>query len=367
MDGCSGRNRCSVSEVSGISRISVLQVFIDEPGGGRGNVALLNSALSQDVEWHELPLSVPETRGVALCGRKLRKVIGKAASEANPAIIHCHGTRAALTVALSGLAIPRVATLHGIHVIRRSTTPQRPIATWFVRSVLSRMDAVLCTGRSDARLVQSLGLEPDVLVRWIHSTFTPPVPRSRIDARRSFDLGLDAKVILWMGRFEAEKNPLAFLEAIAGMRGREGLQVLMAGDGSLYGRVRDYLESNHLSSVVRLPGWCDDPALAYGASDIFVSTSRWEGFPLTGLEAASAGLTLVVTEVPGNADLAEVGLDVMLVPPDDTHRLAASLDAALQGDPPDRSRRNQVLDAFSPKVQRAEILEVYQRVLDQVA
>ena len=44
-------------------------------------------------------------------------------------------------------------------------------------------------------------------------------------------------------------------------------------------------------------------------SDIFLSTSRWEGMPLAVLEAMSEGLPLVATKVSGNDDVMQNGVE----------------------------------------------------------
>ena len=44
-------------------------------------------------------------------------------------------------------------------------------------------------------------------------------------------------------------------------------------------------------------------------SDIFLSTSRWEGMPLAVLEAMSEGLPIVATKVSGNDDVMQNGVE----------------------------------------------------------
>ena len=346
-------------------RARVLQVYLDEPGGGSANVALLRKALGPQVEWRELCLGVQITRGGSLLGRPLRDKIRGVVTEEDPDIVHAHGTRVALVVGLADVAPARVVTLHGIHAVRRANRIQRPFARWFERFVLSRMDLVLCTGRSDARLVEEIGLGPGTEIRWIHSAFTPPPERDRREARAGFDLPPSGKVVLWMGRFEAEKRPLLFIEALDLIGRTPGLSILMAGDGSLYEEAKELVRRKGLADIVRMPGWCTDTASVYRAADILVSTSRWEGFPLTGLEAASAGLSLVLSDVPGNVDLVEVGLEAILIPSARARGIADGLAKALEAEPPDIVRTGEALANFSPQVQAEEVMRAYRDVLDR--
>jgi glycosyltransferase involved in cell wall biosynthesis len=74
-----------------------------------------------------------------------------------------------------------------------------------------------------------------------------------------------------------------------------------------------------------MPGYHPNVAEWLGVFDAFISSSRYEGLALVGLEALHAGLPMLVTNVAGNAELAELcGLPTL----DNTH--PASWPSALQ-------------------------------------
>ena len=60
-------------------------------------------------------------------------------------------------------------------------------------------------------------------------------------------------------------------------------------------------------------------------ADIFVLCSLWEGMPGSVLEAMSAGLPVVATDVSGTREVVVDGETGLLVPPDDAQRLADAL------------------------------------------
>ena len=61
-----------------------------------------------------------------------------------------------------------------------------------------------------------------------------------------------------------------------------------------------------------------------GAADAVVLPSRWEGLPLTALEALASGTPLVATDVRGVRELVVDGQDALLVP-EEPEALAAAL------------------------------------------
>src|ERR1051325_2920082 len=101
----------------------------------------------------------------------------------------------------------------------------------------------------------------------------------------------------------------------------------------------------------RLLGWREDVPRLHATFDLFVLTSRSEGTSVSLLEAMSAGLCPVVTDVGGNREVLGPGLAHRLAPPDDVRAIAESWAEAVQ----DRERlaqdaaagRRQVEEHFS--------------------
>src|SRR5262249_52098544 len=61
------------------------------------------------------------------------------------------------------------------------------------------------------------------------------------------------------------------------------------------------------------------------AADVFVLGSRWEGNPLSVMEAMAAGLPVVVTAVGGVPELVEHGVDGFLIPPGNSTALSEAM------------------------------------------
>jgi glycosyltransferase involved in cell wall biosynthesis len=149
-------------------------------------------------------------------------------------------------------------------------------------------------------------------------------PQARLAWRRAHGFSEQDGLIVSVARLEPQKNPLPLIRAFAAALPDEPhWHLLLAGDGSLRQAARALA-----SPRVHFLGVCDDIPELLASSDIFALASDWEGNPMAVMEAMAAGLPVVATAVGGVPEL----VDDLLVPPGDTHALAAAL-SALARDP----------------------------------
>ena len=124
-----------------------------------------------------------------------------------------------------------------------------------------------------------------------------------LEIREELKLRDDQLLVGTISRFAEQKDPFTFIRAaeIALDSGVDA-KFLYAGDGSMFDEAVAYINnSRHLESFL-LPGFVDNPSGYFGALDIFVTTSLYEGMPIALLEAMCAGLPLVVSDAKGNRE-----------------------------------------------------------------
>jgi len=90
---------------------------------------------------------------------------------------------------------------------------------------------------------------------------------------------------------------------------------LIAGEGPLREDLSALIDEYQLNSNFKLIGFRNDKARLLQLFDIFVLPSLSEGTPMALLEAMSAGLPCLVSEVGGNKKVLENGVDGILIPP----------------------------------------------------
>ena len=150
-----------------------------------------------------------------------------------------------------------------------------------------------------------------------------PATPERIDAARE-RYGLTAqRTVVGVGRLVPQKAWHLLIEAAESI---EGADIVVAGTGELHEELAAQAAAR--GGRVRFLGPVDDVAAVLACADCFVSTSRWEGLPLTLLEALSLGVPAVSTAVDGVADVITEDAAV-LVPPGDPAAVAREVQGVL--------------------------------------
>lgn len=177
------------------------------------------------------------------------------------------------------------------------------------------------------------------------------------------------RTLIAMGRFGPEKGFDLLLDAFARIADRHPCwNLVIWGDGNLRIELENQRDRLGLAGRVSMPGRTQAPHDELRRADLFVMSSRREGFPMALGEAMACGLPAVSTDCPsGPRQIIRPGVDGLLVPPEDANALAAALDQVM-GDDALRARlaahAPEVLDRFGLEPVMArwdELLEQTQR------
>jgi len=143
-----------------------------------------------------------------------------------------------------------------------------------------------------------------------------PEARSRI--RRQLQLG-DAFVVLYVGRFAEQKNPLRVVDIFAAVRRQDpSARLICVGGGPLKADLVSRIAELGLEDTVMLLGLRDDVPDLMSAADGFVLPSLFEGLPVVLIEAQASGLPAVTsTAVPRDAAITEGVQFIELAEPDE--------------------------------------------------
>src|SRR5439155_8851524 len=191
---------------------------------------------------------------------------------------------------------------------------------------------------------------------------------ARARSRAALGISPTAPVISTVGRLTAIKNHTLLLDAARRVvASTPDALFLIAGDGERRGDLERYAASLGLADRVRFLGWRRDLTTIYGATDVFVLTSRNEGTPVALIEAMAAGVPGVATNVGGVADVLEDPRLGTIVPPDDAEALAAAINRrlsprALRGEQ-GRPARAAVLARYKPPRLFADIDRLYRSLV----
>jgi glycosyltransferase involved in cell wall biosynthesis len=110
-------------------------------------------------------------------------------------------------------------------------------------------------------------------------------------------------------------------------------ELVIVGEGPERKNLQEQLTQRGCAGRVFLSGAVGNIADWYAAADLFVLSSRWEGFPNSLLEALAHGLPVVAADcLTGPRSLVREGIDGVLVPPNDAASLAAAMERLMTDD-----------------------------------
>lgn len=287
------------------------------------------------------------------------------AREFDPQLLHLHSSKAGLAGRLWARGrLPTVFQPHSWSFFAK-TGPVRAATLRWERFGARWADVVLCVSDDERRLGTAQGVRASfrVLPNGVDlEAFAAPAPGDRAAARERLRLAPADPIAICVGRLHRQKNQAALLDAWPAVRSTvPGARLVLLGDGP----DRDELEARAVEGVT-LQGQTDDVRSWLAAANLVAQPSRWEGMSLSLLEALAAARSVVVTDVPGMAEVVVGGVGAV-VPPEDPRALADAIAARL-GDPQradaeGAAGRARVESAHDRRVQFDGIAALYDELL----
>ena len=150
-------------------------------------------------------------------------------------------------------------------------------------------------------------------------------------ADRETDGANKAQVILAVGRLTEAKNFALLIRAFATVHQQQpNTRLIILGEGELRTELETLRQQLGLQEVVDLPGFDPNPYAYFKYAALFVLSSNWEGLPGVLIQALASRIRVVSTDCPsGPREILAEGQFGQLVPCDDTARLAAAIQRAL--------------------------------------
>jgi glycosyltransferase involved in cell wall biosynthesis len=256
----------------------------------------LESMFDPGVELMELP---SPSQGVLRYARLLRVELLRCLVDPEVVAVHLHSSRAGFVgrLALLGtrMRVPVFYSPHGLAMLdRRYWLPGVCYAGLERLAARTRCTLVGCS-RSEATLLTRLGRRPArVLENAVDDEFFAI-------ARR------EAKppLVLCIGRVCRQKAPERFADVAARFHIAEvSARFVWVGGGDAAG------EACLRAAGVEVTGWVgrDEVRRWLEEASVYVQTSRWEGMPLSVLQALAAGVPCVVNDAVGNRDAVRQGI-----------------------------------------------------------
>jgi glycosyltransferase involved in cell wall biosynthesis len=246
-------------------------------------------------------------------------------------IVHTHCAKAGAIgrVAARRTQVPVVVhTFHGFPFHRFQSVARQRAYIGIERHLGRFTDIALCVGTAVAAEAASRRLVAPERIRTIGVPVDRDAPtrnaRTRAWARAELGLPTGSPVVGAVGRLTYQKAPEDFVAAMVALRDT-GVTGVWIGDGELTERVRLLAARALPGTRILLTGDRADVPDLLPAFDVFALPSRYEGLPLSVVEAMVCGVPVVATAVNAVPDVVAPGRTGLLVPPRRPELLAAAV------------------------------------------
>jgi glycosyltransferase involved in cell wall biosynthesis len=175
--------------------------------------------------------------------------------------------------------------------------------------------------------------------------------------------------VLFVGRLTKAKGVDILIKAINILKEkyRKEIRAAIVGKGYLEEELKELVKELGIGEEVEFLGIRSDIERLMKSTKLFVLTSRWEGLPLTILEAMSSGAGIIATKVGGVPEVIQNGKEGILISPEDPTALARAIAELLK----DRELRvkmginayKKVKEKYSIEVYSKNILEFYKSLI----
>ncbi len=289
------------------------------------------------------------------------KEIRAALREIKPDLVTTHSNKAGLLgrYAARMFNIPVVHTSHGFLFSSQPNSFRGRFYRLAEKNASRIADRVIAVSESEARAAESLGVIAAEKMTVVYNGLPDLEPPFVADPSAG------PPRIAMVARFAEPKDHLTLLRALGGLT-RLPWSLALIGDGAGRSKAEKLARELGIEDRVQFMGMREDVPGILASSQIFVLSSRREGFPLSILEAMRAGLPVAASEVGGVGEAVLGGHTGYLFPPGDVEALRESLDKLLE-DPAlretmGRAGRRRFLDYFTLDKMVDRTVEIYREI-----
>lgn len=236
------------------------------------------------------------------------------------------------------------------------------------RAGYAAADLIVATSRGVADdLTAGFGIDPDRI-----EVLANPVDLERVGAAIAEPIDDTVlpqgagPLIVAAGRLADAKNYPLMIESFALLRQQVPARLCILGQGEREPSLRQLIAERGLQDSVRLAGFQPNPWKYIARADVFLLTSRYEGFGNVLIEAMACGVPAVATASPGTRDIIRNSVDGLLV---DMHT-ARAVSAALIDILTDSEKRGRMAGAARSGAARfatPAVVAKYDVVMEQLA
>lgn len=275
---------------------------------------------------------------------------------------------------MAGVAAAALAGYRGHLALLEHNSPSvRTVGSPLFRAT-KRVATKLAYGRADTIIAVSHGAARDLeRFAWLPSGRVTAIPngidvsavRRLAEAPVEIAFANDGPVIVHASTLNAAKDPETLIHALARINERIRANFVILGPSERLERLAPLLDAAaDLRANTILPGFVPNPYPYIARGDVFVLSSRAEGFGRVIVESTALGVPVVSTDCPsGPRELLGDGVGGTLVPVGDARALADATLEIVEASPASREARRAELKAYGDRFDIAAVADEYAKIL----
>lgn len=138
--------------------------------------------------------------------------------------------------------------------------------------------------------------------------------------------------IISIGRLSPEKNYSLLIESLKEILIENDYLLHIIGDGKERENLNNIIRNNNLESYVKLHGFQSNPYKFLSRSNIYISSSLYEGLPTTILESMILGKKIIANNIPSNKELLNDYLNSEIVDINNKEEIRLAIERLLKKD-----------------------------------
>lgn len=234
---------------------------------------------------------------------ELRKLVGKNKYD----VVHCHSTKAGIvgrSAAFICRVPKRIFTAHGWWPILQYEGIKRKAAA-FVERIMSYIstDIVFICDKDKATAKEYKIGNTCNKVKILNEITI--IQEKDEDLRNLLNIDKGIKIIGNISRTDDQKNPKLFIDvANKYLKIHDDTVFVWIGNGRMYEECLDYINELNIQDKVKFIGFREDAGCFMSDFDLLFMTSKWEGVPITILEAKMYKTKILSSDVGGIKEVA---------------------------------------------------------------
>ena len=283
---------------------------------------LKDQLIKMNVNFYQIPVprKITDIKNLRLSYKMTKDLI----NEKKYDLIHCHSPIGGIICRLANKhskhydSTRMIYTAHGFHFFKGNN----PLKNFLFRNIerygAKSTDTLITINKEDYAAAKKFKLKKNGTVEYVPGVGIDidkinSIQGNKEELCKELNIPVDTILLLSVGELSKRKNHEVIVRLLNQLP--DNIHYVICGQGQLENYLLDLAQKLKVNNRVQLLGYRTNIPQIMKSCDIFVFPSLQEGLPVALMEAMACGLPCVASEIRGNIDLIEDGVNSSLCNP----------------------------------------------------